>query len=592
MVDIAIDNNKQGDTMDSKKPLSCDLTALPVALPLAFCLLLTLVACVSQPTAPVAPPLTLAPKNACATLVGGIAATAIGLPSGAATIRSAQMQDAALLRTQDNAPTPAAGVIPATPAYCRVQGHIAPLDPSAPNIEFQINLPQIWNGRTVQYGGGGFNGVLINGLSLVPAAPYDQPIPLAKGYVTYGTDSGHQNKPNTPPQVFALNDESLTNFAFASYKKVRDVAVEMTKRYYGQAPAKLYFVGSSEGGREGILIAQKYPNDFDGVFSRVPVLNWMGLQMFGTRSGVSLMGSNWINPNKARLVAKAVVATCDLLDGAADGLISDYEGCLKRFDPTALRCAGGGEGGDQCLSDGQINAVKGLHSPLQYASPLENGVTSYPGYGIGGEGLEGIGPTGGWISWWSGRSAPTVPAAPSNSITWFYGAGAMQYLIAKDPNYDPSKFTPTSFAERVRYISTIMDVTDPDLSVFHARGGKLIIKEHMADYAQSPYAGINYYKSVVAKLGQAKVNDFVRLFVAPGVDHVGYGGPANVDMLELLSNWVEQGRAPGSAAPLVHVEQDPKPPFAVKRARPMCEYPKFPRYRGGDMDVAGSFSCE
>ena len=168
----------------------------------------------------------------------------------------------------------------------------------------------------------------------------------------------------------------------------------------------------------------------------------------------------------------------------------------------------------------------------------------------------------------------------------------MQYLVAKDANYDISTFTPASFPERVRYISKIMDMTDPDLSAFHARGGKLIIKEHMADYAQSPYAGINYFKSVVAKMGQGKVNEFARLYVAPGVDHVGYGAPANIDMLALLSDWVEQGWPPGSAGPLVHTEQDSKPPFAVKRARPMCEYPKLPRFKGGDMALASSFACE
>jgi len=139
----------------------------------------------------------------------------------------------------------------------------------------------------VQYGGGGFNGTLINALSMIPAAPFDQPVPLSQGYVTYGTDSGHQNKPGEPPQTFALNDEALTNFAHASYKKVRDVAVEVMKRGYGQAPEKLYFVGSSEGGREGLTMAQRYPQDFDGIFSRVPVIHWTGLQHAGLRDGMA-----------------------------------------------------------------------------------------------------------------------------------------------------------------------------------------------------------------------------------------------------------------------------------------------------------------
>ena len=165
---------------------------------------------------------------------------------------------------------------PRCPEHCQVVGAIAPVDPKAPPIRFQVNLPTQWNGNSLQYGGGGFNGVLITGLALTPSARPDRPAPLARGYVTYGTDSGHQNAPNVPLQAFALNDEALVNFAHASYKKVRDVAVELMKRRYGAAPKKLYFFGSSEGGREGITMAQRYPADFDGIFSRVPVINWVG----------------------------------------------------------------------------------------------------------------------------------------------------------------------------------------------------------------------------------------------------------------------------------------------------------------------------
>jgi hypothetical protein len=159
-----------------------------------------------------------------------------------------------------------------------VLGHIEPGDPEAPPIRFQVNLPLRWNGRSVQYGGGGFNGVLITGVGLPPAAPFDAPSPLARGFVTYGTDSGHESKPGEAPQLFAANDEAFVNFAHASDKKVRDAAVAVIERAYGIKPEKLYFAGSSEGGREGVTMAQRYPDDFDGIFARVPVINWTSLQ--------------------------------------------------------------------------------------------------------------------------------------------------------------------------------------------------------------------------------------------------------------------------------------------------------------------------
>ena len=194
------------------------------------------------------------PKAACAALTVPIAAAKIGLPSGGASIDSATLVAPSAMAVAERGPTPAALITPAAPEYCKVLGRIAPVDAKAPPILFQVNLPTQWNGRSVQYGGGGFNGVLISGLGLVPAARFDTPAPLAQGYVTYGTDSGHQNQPGTPPQAFALNDEALVNFAHASYKKVRDVAVDLMVRAYARGPEKLYFVGSSEGGREGLTM--------------------------------------------------------------------------------------------------------------------------------------------------------------------------------------------------------------------------------------------------------------------------------------------------------------------------------------------------
>ena len=205
--------------------------------------------------------------------------------SDAVRIDSATLQAPSQLIVFERGPTPAARVAPANPAFCRVLGHIEPTDPKAPPINFEVNLPVEWNGRSVQYGGGGFNGILVTGLGLPPAYPFDTPSPLARGFVTYGTDSGHETKPGEPPQIFALNDEAFENFAHRSYKKVRDAAVALMVRAYGKPPEKMYFMGSSEGGREALTMAQRYPDDFDGILARVPVINWVGLQHAGTRSG-------------------------------------------------------------------------------------------------------------------------------------------------------------------------------------------------------------------------------------------------------------------------------------------------------------------
>lgn len=534
----------------------------------------------------------LRPDNAaagCAALTSAIAANAIGLPTGGATITAAKLVAAAPLAVAERGPTPAATITPATPEYCQVLGRIAPVDPAAPAIQFQVNLPTQWNGRSVQYGGGGFNGVLITGLALVPAARFDQPAPLAQGFVTVGTDSGHQNQPGQPPQAFALNDEALVNFAHASYKKVRDVSVVLMQRAYGRAPDKLYFVGSSEGGREGVTMAQRYPADFDGIFSRVPVLHWTGLQHAGLRDGLALVGDGWIPPAKVQLVHRAVLAACDAADGLADQIVSDPVGCRQRFDIGRLQCTGADTA--ECLTAPQVNAVRTLHSPLPLDVGLEglaNGLKAYPGRGPSAEGLPSFGPTGGWQAWWTGTVAPAFPAVQGNGIAWLYGGGAIQYFYAKNPNADLKTYKPQDHLPRIREVSALMDSTNPDLAAFAARGGKLILLENLGDYAQSPYAGIQYFESVQRRLGAERTAGFARLYTAPGVDHVGTGGPASADFLGALVSWVEKGQAPTG---LQLTEQAAKPPFAVQRARPLCEWPLWPRYKGGDAAVASSFEC-
>jgi feruloyl esterase len=536
------------------------------------------------------------PKLGCEALAGrtinasDIGASA-GLKSGNALIDSAAWTLAAALSIAPGGPTPAARINAATPNYCKVLGRIKPVDATAPDILFQINLPQNWNGRSVQYGGGGFNGVLINALGLLPASPYDVAAPLAQGFVTVGTDSGHQNKSSEPPQAFALNAEALDNFFHASYKKVRDVSVQVMKLAYGQTPAKLYFSGSSEGGREGLMLAQRYPTDFNGIFSRVPVIHWTGLQHKGLADGKALMNGGWMNTAEVKLVHDAVLQSCDALDGVKDGIVSDPLACRKVFDVRKLACSAGAQAHTtgSCLNAAQIKAVQTLHSDLTMPFTLANGLVTYPARGPSAEGLPAAGPTGGWGAWWTGAAAPDNPPKINNGIAWFYGAGAIQYFYAQNPKLDVMQYKPEDYAERVRYVSSQMDSTNPDLSAFANAGGKLIILENLGDYAQSPYAGIQYFESVQKRLGADKVAGFARLYTAPNVDHVGTGAPANADFLGALSAWVERGQTPG---PMTLVEQGLTPPFSLIRSRPLCEWPLIPRYKAGEPNAAASFACE
>ena len=530
-------------------------------------------------TAPVAFAQAAAP---CVALAGRtIEPASSGLPSGPARVASATVER-----------LPASSSAQPSIGYCKVLGEIAPLDPTAPPIRLEVNLPEQWNRKAVQYGGGGFNGVLITGLDPLRDARRDTPVPVARGFATWGTDSGHDNTKLTEIQAFALNAEALENFAFASYKKVRDVAVAIVQMRYGAAPQRIYFYGGSEGGREGLAMAQRFPDDFDGIVSVVPVINWVGLQTAGTRDGIALMDDGWLSPAKVKTLHSAVLAACDAGDGLADGFVRRYATCTARFDAKKLRCPRGADD-NGCLTDAQVAAVETLGRPYIYPFPLANGVTIYPGYNYGGEDQPD-----GLVAWTTGTRPPTypLPAPAEQGRIWFFGAGATRYFLAADPGLDPRKFRPQDHRARIERISALMDSTDPDLSRFAARGAKLILKENMSDHAQSPFAGVDYYKSVVGKLGQANEDTFMRLYVTPGASHSGTGVssvdgaalPQGVDLLDAVDGWADRGAVPG---PLVQVAQESKPPFAVMASRPLCRYPQWPRYVGGPPTDAASFSC-
>jgi feruloyl esterase len=445
----------------------------------------------------------------------------------------------------------------------------------------------------VQYGGGGSNGVLITGLNALRVARAETPVPVARGFATWGTDSGHDNKKLAEPRAFALNDESLVNMAYGSYKKTHDAGVKIAAAFYGRAPAKTYFFGGSEGGREALLMAQRFPKDFDGIVSVVPVVNYTGANLTRARLAQVQKDGGWINPAKAKLIGNAVIAACDKLDGLADGVIGAYEKCMKVFDVATLRCPGGADTGDACLSDAQIEADRLAHRPFAYPFAMKHGVTAFPGWNYGGEDQPG-----GIVENITGSEAPQFPikSAKTASRGWVSGDGFVRYMFVRDPKFNSLDFRMQDHAARIREVSEMFDTTDPDLSAFLARGGKLLLKGNGADYQRSVMQEIGYYNSVVAKMGQARADRFLRFFVTPGVNHSGNGRlasgaavPAKVDLLGALDSWVETGKAPER---LLQVTQESQAPFKVAASRPMCRYPLTPRYDGrGDPNEASSFVC-
>ncbi|AVQ79747.1 MULTISPECIES: tannase/feruloyl esterase family alpha/beta hydrolase [unclassified Variovorax] len=522
--------------------------------------------------------------QACAGMVGKtVSPGQIGLPSGVATVSSAVV-------------VPAVTAAPAFAEYCSVRGSIAPLAAGADPIRFQLNLPTTWNEKAVMVGGGGFNGTVIDAVAALRDAAPGQPQPITQGFATFGTDSGHDGATYgaTDPARFALNDEMFQNFAHQSYKKVKDVAHVLMRQYYLRSPRKQYFYGGSEGGREGLVMAQRYPQDFDGIVSVVPVINWTGLFNGFINYQLPQFSGGAINASKVRLLANYVNTTCDALDNSADGVVSNYLACPSRINLQSLRCPGGRDTGDTCLSDAQLAVLKASYGPTVMPFPLANGTTTYPGRLYGGEiqfGGEGVG------RWVTTGVAPNLPPTAADARGVIYGSSYARYVIARNAAFDIRTWNATNFQARIQEVSALMDATNPDLAVFRARGGKLIIRENAGDWAQSPVAGIQYYQSVVGKLTQPVVDEFVRLYVSPASNHNGTAAslttgaeiPTNHDLLTTLDNWVTGGRAPADA--LVQVRNSATAPFGTLATRPMCRYPNYPAYVSGDTTKAESYRC-
>ena len=525
---------------------------------------------------PAQPPATA--KLGCAELAGkSFAASDISLPSGGATITSATAVaagDAGNLHGD----------------YCKLRGTIAPVDASSPAINFALNLPASWNRKTIHFGGGGFNGNLIDGTEPLRFGPAGKPAPLALGYATYGSDSGHQSSSITDGR-FAANDEALANYGGQAMKKTRDVAQKLVQAFYGEKPAHAWFLGTSTGGRDALAYIQRWPTDYDGVIANEPALNYSGTRLSNVALGRALYangGAGWLNVAKTLKVQQAALAACDGLDGVKDGIVSNVESCrlLNAQILSSLRCPGGADSGNTCLSDAQLATVRVIESPLQLNYPLANGVQAAGGYNL----LEGALVAGTYTTRDLGtRPVPGNPATSADANMYLTGDQWVKYFVTRDAGFDTLSFDPASpgsWTSRVQTVSAITDALDANLAPFFGGGGKLILLHGLADEVISPNSTIDYYKRLIATVGQAAVDANVRFYTVPGMGHGTGVFIPNWDSLAALEGWVEKGLAPGTGVAVDAVAG------TYGRTRPLCQYPAWPKYRGsGSMDAAVNYSC-
>ncbi|WP_410672337.1 tannase/feruloyl esterase family alpha/beta hydrolase [Amycolatopsis sp. cmx-4-68] len=472
-----------------------------------------------------------------------------------------------------------------TVQYCQVDADLFPVDPAAPAIKMRVALPRDWNRRALMFGGGGYNGTIPDLASNVPFGPADQPVPLARGYATFASDSGHQQNPAAPPSLdgsFGANDEALTNFAAGdALKKTLDASLFLIRRAYAAKPATVFFSGGSTGGREALNVAQRWPTAFDGVISAFPAWNNLAeILDLGYLAQVLSRPGAFPGVDKQTLLYDSVIKACDGLDGLTDKVVSNPGGC--RFDPRALRCPGGADTGPACLSDPQIGAVTAMSSPFRWPYRIASGETEYPGFPF----LSGADMRTPFLGF--GTTAPADPMPVTSGYGMQYWDQWVKYFLTRNPNYrslDVDPRHPGKWLGRISALSTVEDRNNADLRPFARAGGKLILLHGAADELVSPYSTSDYYERVHAVAGPRLTDAFLRYYVVPGANHANFGTPAFAaawDSLSALERWVERDRPP------VHpVVTD----LAHDRSRPLCAYPAWPRYRAGDPDRASSFFC-
>ncbi len=511
-------------------------------------------------------------------LAGPVAAVAAGAPCE--SLAAAKLAHTTISVAEVRAagtPFQARGIRPINglPSFCRVAGVIAPTPDS--DIKFEVWLPTTdWNGKFHGVGNGGYAGVIsFAGLSDA----------VKNHYATASTDTGHEA--GGTDAGWALNHpEKIADFGYRGIHETAVVAKALINAFYGEAPKRSYFNSCSNGGRQALMEAQRYPEDYDGILAGAPANYWTHL-LSSAGSGVKALLSeaeSYIPQSKLPAIQAAALEQCDAKDGVKDGVIENPLAC--KFDPSVLLCKGADS--DSCLTTHQMAALKSIQSGLVDGK----GKQIFPALSPGGEAEPG-----GWGPWITGEQR-------EKSQMFAFGTQFFKNMVYSDPNWNYKTFDPDRDVKAADdKLAKVLNSTDPDLSAFAKRGGKLILYHGWADAAIPAVNAIHYYDSVVSKMGAAKAAEFVRLYMVPGMQHCGGGAGPNVfgqagtpsgdpsrNIDAALEAWVEKGSAPGSIVATKFKGNDPK--NGVERTRPLCVWPQTAKYKGsGSTDEAGSFSC-
>ena len=454
-------------------------------------------------------------------------------------------------------------------AHCRVTGLISP------EIAFEVSLPTKWNGRFYMIGNGGHAGEALD----APGRVDQRKAALRIGFAFAQTNTGHDASKEPGASFVMSNPQKAIDYAYRAVHLTATTAREITKQYYGRSVSRAYWNSCSNGGRQGLIEAQRFAGDFDGIVAASPWVDQTGFTI-GAMWNQKALSAAPVTPAKLALVGEKVMEKCDAIDGLKDGLIDDPRKCA--FDPArdVPACSDGSDRPD-CLTAAQAEAIAKV-----YSGPMSHGRGVFPGYMPGSEAVISNLFGGGSGSGWLNVIVATRPGAKPADFN--LAEGTMRYLVPTPPkpDYDYQTFDFDRDIHLLDYWSTQADAKNPDLSKFRKHGGKLIMTYGWADSILQPMMGVNYYEQALAKNGP-DTPEFFRLFMAPGMAHCGGGiGPDRHDSMTAVIDWVEKGKMPESMLASRVVNDQ------VVRTRPLCPYPQVARYSGeGSIDEAANFRC-
>jgi hypothetical protein len=455
------------------------------------------------------------------------------------------------------------------PEHCRVSGVLAP------EIAFEVSLPAPWNGRLYMIGNGGHAGEGLDD----PGRAAQRAQALEHGFVMAQTNTGHDAR-REPSATFVLsNPQKAIDYAHRAVHLTAVTAKEIANRYYARPVSKAYWNSCSNGGRQGLIEAQRYPDDFDGIVANAPWVDQTGFTI-GAIWNQRAFDETYVSPDKLALVATRAMHQCDAVDGLADGLIDDPRQCSFEVARDIPICAAGSEAAATCLTAAEAAAVQKV-----YDGPHAGGRSLFPGFEVGSEAVLPR-PNGQATSGWVGLIAPAE--AGGRTADFGLAEGTMRYLVFDPPrpDWDFRTFDFSRDPPALERWGELANATRTDLRAFRERGGKLLMTYGWADAILQPQMGVDYYEKAAAANG-TEPTGFMRLFMVPGMAHCAGGlGPDQYDAVTAVIDWVERGVAPDSlvAKKIVNGE--------VTRSRPLCPYPEVARYRGqGSTDDAASFEC-